>query len=73
MADDGLLEAVRGLHLAHPELGPKPLLPPHGGSFVVSREKTCSLTQEIYKTSFPRSVCAARVSSVDGRVNGEQR
>ena len=26
MADDGLLEAVRGLHLAHPELGPKPLL-----------------------------------------------
>ena len=24
--DDGLLEAVRGLHLAHPELGPKPLL-----------------------------------------------
>ena len=22
---DGLLEAVRGLHLAHPELGPKPL------------------------------------------------
>ena len=23
---DGLLEAVRGLHLAHPELGPKPLL-----------------------------------------------
>ena len=25
MADD-LLEAVRGLHLAHPELGPKPLL-----------------------------------------------
>ena len=21
MADDGLLEAVRGLHLAHPELG----------------------------------------------------
>ena len=26
MVDDGLLEAVRGLHLAHPELGPKPLL-----------------------------------------------
>ena len=26
MADDGLLEAVRGLHLAHPELDPKPLL-----------------------------------------------
>ena len=26
IADDGLLEAVRGLHLAHPELGPKPLL-----------------------------------------------
>ena len=26
MADDGLLEAVRGLRLAHPELGPKPLL-----------------------------------------------
>ena len=26
MADDSLLEAVRGLHLAHPELGPKPLL-----------------------------------------------
>ena len=26
MADEGLLEAVRGLHLAHPELGPKPLL-----------------------------------------------
>jgi len=27
MADpDGLLEAVRRLHLAHPELGPKPLL-----------------------------------------------
>jgi hypothetical protein len=26
MADDGLLEAVRGLHLAHPQLGPKPLL-----------------------------------------------
>ena len=26
MADDGLLEAVRGLHLANPELGPKPLL-----------------------------------------------
>ena len=26
MADDGLLEAVRGLHLAHHELGPKPLL-----------------------------------------------
>ena len=26
MADDGLLEAVRGLHLTHPELGPKPLL-----------------------------------------------
>ena len=26
MAVDGLLEAVRGLHLAHPELGPKPLL-----------------------------------------------
>ena len=26
MADDGLLEAVRGLHLVHPELGPKPLL-----------------------------------------------
>ena len=26
MAEDGLLEAVRGLHLAHPELGPKPLL-----------------------------------------------
>ena len=26
MADDGLLEAVRGLHLAHPELGTKPLL-----------------------------------------------
>ena len=26
MADDGLLEAVRALHLAHPELGPKPLL-----------------------------------------------
>ena len=26
MADDGLLDAVRGLHLAHPELGPKPLL-----------------------------------------------
>jgi len=26
MANDGLLEAVRGLHLAHPELGPKPLL-----------------------------------------------
>ena len=26
MADDGLLEAVRGLHLAHPELGPKLLL-----------------------------------------------
>ena len=26
MADNGLLEAVRGLHLAHPELGPKPLL-----------------------------------------------
>ena len=24
--DDALLEAVRGLHLAHPELGPKPLL-----------------------------------------------
>ena len=23
---DGLLEAVCGLHLAHPELGPKPLL-----------------------------------------------
>ena len=23
---DGLLEAVRGLRLAHPELGPKPLL-----------------------------------------------
>ena len=23
---DALLEAVRGLHLAHPELGPKPLL-----------------------------------------------
>ena len=23
---DGLLEAVRGLHMAHPELGPKPLL-----------------------------------------------
>ena len=23
---DGLLEAVRGLHLAHPELGSKPLL-----------------------------------------------
>jgi tetratricopeptide (TPR) repeat protein len=23
---DGLLEAVRGMHLAHPELGPKPLL-----------------------------------------------
>ena len=26
MPDDGLLEAVRGLHLAHPELGPKPQL-----------------------------------------------
>ena len=26
MAADGLLEAVRALHLAHPELGPKPLL-----------------------------------------------
>ena len=26
MVDEGLLEAVRGLHLAHPELGPKPLL-----------------------------------------------
>ena len=26
MADDGLLEAVRGLHRAHPGLGPKPLL-----------------------------------------------
>ena len=26
IADDGLLEAVRALHLAHPELGPKPLL-----------------------------------------------
>ena len=26
MADDCLLEAVRRLHLAHPELGPKPLL-----------------------------------------------
>ena len=26
MADDGLLEAIRALHLAHPELGPKPLL-----------------------------------------------
>ena len=26
MADDGLLEAVRGLRLAHPELGAKPLL-----------------------------------------------
>jgi tetratricopeptide (TPR) repeat protein len=26
MADDALLEAVRGLRLAHPELGPKPLL-----------------------------------------------
>ena len=26
MADDGLLEAVRGLPLTHPELGPKPLL-----------------------------------------------
>ena len=26
MADGGLLEAVRGLHLAHPELGSKPLL-----------------------------------------------
>jgi tetratricopeptide (TPR) repeat protein len=26
MADDALLEAVRGLWLAHPELGPKPLL-----------------------------------------------
>ena len=26
MADEGLLEAVRGLHLAHPEPGPKPLL-----------------------------------------------
>ena len=24
--DDGLVEAVRGLHLAHPKLGPKPLL-----------------------------------------------
>ena len=24
--DNRLLEAVRGLHLAHPELGPKPLL-----------------------------------------------
>jgi hypothetical protein len=26
MADGEILEAVRGLHLAHPELGPKPLL-----------------------------------------------
>ena len=26
MADDDLLQAVRGLHLANPELGPKPLL-----------------------------------------------
>ena len=26
MADAGLLEAVRGLRLAHPELAPKPLL-----------------------------------------------
>ena len=26
MADGGLLAAVRGLRLAHPELGPKPLL-----------------------------------------------
>ena len=26
MADDRLLEAFRGLRLAHPELGPKPLL-----------------------------------------------
>ena len=26
MADDDLLLAVRGLHLANPELGPKPLL-----------------------------------------------
>ena len=26
MADGALLEAVRGLRLAHPELGPKPLL-----------------------------------------------
>ena len=26
MAEDCLLEAVRGLRLAHPELGPKPLL-----------------------------------------------
>ena len=29
---DGLLEAVRGLHLAHPELGPKPLLAKLRGS-----------------------------------------
>ena len=26
MADGALLEAVRGLRLAHPEIGPKPLL-----------------------------------------------
>jgi hypothetical protein len=26
MAEDCLLQAVRGLRLAHPELGPKPLL-----------------------------------------------
>jgi len=26
MAEDCLLEAVRGLRLAHPELGPKPLV-----------------------------------------------
>ena len=30
--DDPLLEAVRGLHLAHPELGPKPLHSPSCGS-----------------------------------------
>ena len=53
MAEDCLLEAVRGLRLAHPELGPKPLLaklreqhPDLGAGNKEVREALAALTAE---------------------------
>ena len=74
---DGLLEAVRGLWLAHPELGPKPLLaklreqqPGLGADTRNVREALLALQAESEATeaaaAAPPAAAAPRAAAVSG-------
>jgi len=77
MAEDCLLEAVRGLRLAHPELGPKPLLaklrehhPDLGGGNKEVREALAALKAESEATeaaaAAPPAAAAAPAAAGEG-------